>query len=481
MRYCYGLAGIALMLTLLTGCESVGVDEFGAAAAVEVIPQEVDFGSVRIGQSATVWLRIRNRTDSALILAPAITGSDRTAFAILQQPSGALAAGGTDSLLLRFTPMEARFYQATLLLGADIPVEVPLRGTGSTGDRVELIAVATSTPPSVDGSATETVWGLAPPLTLSLSQVEPTANDSRTFTATLRAAVDNEGFLYLLLEVDDPQPHETPSMFRFRGGNPADEANWSRSSEGQDGVGIMFPIGDPTTVRGDRSGETFATTGCAVACHTTASLTAYEGGSYPTFGRLDVWYWKAGTTNPQGYADDYIAEGRDGSAFPEERRGDAGNTFEEPNFPPEGAGPMLPLSMAGGNNGGLDPNRFLWQPTAVPFNPQLPNPATGRAWSAGDGVPGWALRAQGSPFASRGDIVARGRHTNGRWVIELRRRLNTGNADDATLPRGTTVPFSIAYFDNTRKYAAFEYSRLPSAPRPGHFGPTPRVIWLRLP
>jgi hypothetical protein len=478
-----GLSLVSLLLAALfvLGCENPGIGEFGTEAPLEVTPRELLFGTVPVGESATLWLRVRNRTDSALVLAPAITGQDRAFFAIVRQPSGILPAGGTDSLLLRFTPAEARPYQATLLLGSDPPVEVPLRGTGSSGGAiVELVAVVASSPPLIDGSADDPLWSLAPPLQLSLTQVEPSSSDRRTFSATLRAAVDNE-FLYLLVEVFDPTPHETPNFFRFRGGNPASEANWTLTTEGQDGFALMFPIGAPQNVRGDRAGETFQTVGCAVACHTAATTNAYEGGSYPTYGRIDLWYWKAGTTNPQGFADDYVAEGRDGSSFPEERRGDGGNAFEEPNFPPQGTGPMLPISMAGGNNGGLDPRRFLWQPTSVPFNPQAPNPATGRAWSAGDGVPGWALRAQDRPFASRGDIAARGRYENGRWTIELRRRLNTGNPDDVVLARGSSVPFSLAYFDNSRKYAPFEYLSLPSPPRPGHFGPTPSVLWLRLP
>jgi hypothetical protein len=49
------------------------------------------------------------------------------------------------------------------------------------------------------------------------------------------------------------------------------------------------------------------------------------------------------------------------------------------------------------------------------------------------------------------------------------------------LYRGRSIPFSVAYFDNVRKYALFEYLNLPSAPRPGHFGPDPPVLWLRLP
>lgn len=473
---------IFLLFALLIGggCEQTGLDDFGTASPFELSPSVADFGQVRLGQTATLWLRIRNRTDSVLVLAPAIIGNDRPAFRLLRQPDRALLPGALDSLLLSFTPSEARLYQAKLLLGDDHPVEVPLRGIGVIEGRLQLIAAIAETPPTIDGVPDDPVWRVASPLSLTLHQVEPNSPDTRTITASIRAASDDE-FLYLLVEVEDPTPHQTPNLFRFRGGDPASEANWSLSTEGQDGIGLIFPISMPGDIEGDQANQTFETVGCAVTCHSARSVTIYEGGSYPTTGRIDIWYWKAGTTNPQGYADDYVAEGRNGSNFPEERRGDAGNRFEEPNFPPHGAGPVLPVNMAGGDNGGLDPRLFLWYLTAVPFNPRARNPATGRPWTAGDVVPGWLLRTQSSPFASRGDIIARGRHANGRWSVEFRRRLNTGKSDDALFARGRSLPFSLAYFDNSRKYAPFEYAALPAPPRPDHFGPIPPVIWLLIP
>ncbi|MDW7996828.1 MAG: hypothetical protein RMJ46_04000, partial [Bacteroidota bacterium] len=123
---------------LVWGCETTNIGEFGSDAPLEVSPREADFGNVRIEQTAELWLRVRNRTDSAIVLAPSITGTDRTAFAIARQPSGSLRPGQSDSLLLRFSPTEARMYQATLLLGGDNPLNIPLRGTGTTGDRTEL-------------------------------------------------------------------------------------------------------------------------------------------------------------------------------------------------------------------------------------------------------------------------------------------------------------------------------------------------------
>jgi Ethylbenzene dehydrogenase len=45
------------------------------------------------------------------------------------------------------------------------------------------------------------------------------------------------------------------------------------------------------------------------------------------------------------------------------------------------------------------------------------------------------------------DINARGVWRDGRWYLELSRRLNTGNDDDAVIPADGTVPFAVAVFD----------------------------------
>ena len=62
--------------------------------------------------------------------------------------------------------------------------------------------------------------------------------------------------------------------------------------------------------------------------------------------------------------------------------------------------------------------------------------------------------------------------------MELKRRLNTGNADDALFARNSDVPFAFAYFDNTRKYTRFEYAALQQKPAPSHYGSSPEVIYL---
>jgi Ethylbenzene dehydrogenase len=45
------------------------------------------------------------------------------------------------------------------------------------------------------------------------------------------------------------------------------------------------------------------------------------------------------------------------------------------------------------------------------------------------------------------DVAAAGVWRDGRWYLELSRRLETGNDDDAVIPANGTMPFAIAVFD----------------------------------
>lgn len=81
----------------------------------------------------------------------------------------------------------------------------------------------------------------------------------------------------------------------------------------EDSLMLMFPIGDPDTVHdgpitaedGSQTANEagvldrpFSRVGCMAACHTGPMRMS------PASGRVDVWNWRAGTSNPLGYAFD---------------------------------------------------------------------------------------------------------------------------------------------------------------------------------
>ncbi len=53
-----------------------------------------------------------------------------------------------------------------------------------------------------------------------------------------------------------------------------------------------------------------------------------------------------------------------------------------------------------------------------------------------------------NPRGSVADIRAKGVWRNGRWYLELSRKLDTGNADDAVIPASGRIPFAVAAFND---------------------------------
>jgi hypothetical protein len=150
---------------------------------------------------------------------------------------------------------------------------------------------------------------------------------------------------------------------------------------------------------------------------------------------LDLWQWRAGRSNGVGYAsDDWVLE---------YRNGDAGRApfFSRPK--PEfmyneqvvgfRAIPEADLPARMGQSALIEGK------TAVPLDPNA-------KFAVGDLLPQYLLR---EPQGSGADVQAAGRYADGHWVVELRRKLNTGSPDDKALRPGKAYPVGFAIFDDT--------------------------------
>ncbi|MDH7515824.1 MAG: choice-of-anchor D domain-containing protein [Bacteroidota bacterium] len=129
-----------LVVLSLTG---IGVP---AVPVITLNVTEIDFGSVFIGSSSSRWIRITNTGNAVLTLSSqALAGNDRTEFAIVRASGAAIAAGGKDSVQVRFSPTSAGQKTAELRIASNDPahptVTVSLRGTGAlrTGARITVV------------------------------------------------------------------------------------------------------------------------------------------------------------------------------------------------------------------------------------------------------------------------------------------------------------------------------------------------------
>jgi len=56
-----------------------------------------------------------------------------------------------------------------------------------------------------------------------------------------------------------------------------------------------------------------------------------------------------------------------------------------------------------------------------------------------------------APTGSAADVQAKGEYAGGKWTVEFRRKLNTGQKDDTAFAAGKPVPFAVATFDKCEK------------------------------
>ncbi|MDQ1266908.1 MAG: Choice-of-anchor protein [Bacteroidota bacterium] len=432
----------------------------------------IDFGYETAGNTSHRTLNIKNNTINTLTLKYLITTQDASYFTVNGNLS--LPPLGSTDLQLGFLPDASRKYMSILRLTTsnNSNYDVPLSGYGIVQNQLNLESVNfKGSAPVIDGNI-DAVWDEAGELSLSMKQVQSVAGDNRTFNGTIKSIYDNQ-YIYFLVTIEDPTEDNMPNKIVFKGGDPSKDVNWTINTNGQDGISFAFQMS--SDVAG--TGTTFQENGCYSGCHTTNNVTDYESGMFPdTKGAIDFWYWKAGTTNPQGFADDYFAD-----AVMDKRQGDkVGGPFEYENW--RSVVPYLPISISGGDNNGYDKSKYIWDLTSVGFDKSVNNPATGLPWAAGDIIPGWKLKIPENDFGEgyRGDVAAKGIWKNGKWTVEFRRLLNTKstNGDDAVITPGNDLLFSIAYFENNRKYSVNEYMNLKSNPMPGHFSPVPYTIKL---
>ncbi len=150
---------------------------------------------------------------------------------------------------------------------------------------------------------------------------------------------------------------------------------WS-SNLNDDKLGIMWDIVTAGVGASASDGRLFATSGCAMTCHTPSDM-------YPANGRTDLCHWKTSRSNPLGYVNDQYTD-----AVLPGRITDAGETIEVRNRP------------SGGNN--TSGPAFVWDPTKAnqivradgatfDLDPQLFLAATAKMPIEGDAIAGNAL------------------------------------------------------------------------------------------
>lgn len=193
---------------------------------------------------------------------------------------------------------------------------------------------------------------------------------------------------------------------------------FTRSQENQDRLALAFPMSNNAT---------FASKSCAAACHTEDPEKWWMGSEDGNV-TYDNWHWKSAQTNPLGYADDAWWGEPEGNTGRKDDELDGGGFVDNVNEAENG-----PAFM---NSEGVTP--ILIKGQEIPVDTA--------ALKSGDVIPAYVLeRATGS----RGDIEASGVWQDGKWIVVMRRLLDTGNDDDAVFIPGKRLPFGMSVGDNS--------------------------------
>ena len=309
---------------------------------------------------------------------------------------------------------------------------------------VPVTAVQASVAPMVDGDASDAVWKAAP--VLNFKTVEGGVNEDQGTEGTLQVAYSGD-MLYMLLTYADP----TLSVRRSPFAKQAD-GSWKKLKDPddkggdnnlyyEDKVGIIWNIND--SIAGFNS-----TYGCQIACHTGEKGKPYGNKYTEEEGELgDMWHLKAvRTVLPLGLADDqyldhtrYDPEKAKGAGRHSDKKTGGGYTnIELVNGKPE----FMNKDGKAANKGGT---YWLKTEDKVPFDDSK--------FVTGDEV---ASILVSPATGDRGDIQSVAQWAEGKWTIEMARKLVTNSETDVNFSDlSKTYGFGLAIFENAQVRHSF--------------------------
>lgn len=308
-----------------------------------------------------------------------------------------------------------------------------------------LAAVKTNRAITVDGERDE-AWGAATPFTVTVDETPyKPSNGYAGISATeveLRALYD-DSHLYLLVSWEDP----TESLARFPWVKQADGSWRQQKSKDSTGHDNTF-YEDKLAILWNINERGFAKKGCDRSCHI-AENGQIEGIEDSSAGRhftnapgetLDAWHWKGVRSNPNSQMDDQF--------------------FNSDRMPKSKSwGRHSDVKSGGGyydnrNDAGTAPAWMPAEPSATPRYWLLESEKTAfvDAFEPGAILPGVVTRPFQGP---RADVSAKGVWREGRWTLEIRRRLVTEGEKSAVHDvqfndLGKRYHFGVTVFDNSQ-------------------------------
>ncbi|MCF6238365.1 MAG: ethylbenzene dehydrogenase-related protein [Candidatus Marinimicrobia bacterium] len=278
---------------------------------------------------------------------------------------------------------------------------------------VDFMVTSVTTPPTLDGVGGDAAWAEATTYLVKVGESEDYANAFGVVDVSL-TAVKTATDLYLKAVWDDPSATESvaKNQWGYTGGA------WEKTGN-EDRLFFFFDMGE--------NGSEGAN--CATMCHTGG----VQEGMWTANGIVDQWHWKAARTAPINHADDKhinnVYEGLgDGGQHGDAKTIGLYNDNKLDDMP-KYTGPLT--------------DGFLILPAdsnaADYFTPFNSSTTTGS-------YKGYWLNENAD--GSRADVTAYSNFSSGRWTVEFKRALDTGNADDVVFGSGN-IEMTMAITDDS--------------------------------
>jgi len=209
---------------------------------------------------------------------------------------------------------------------------------------------------------------------------------------------------------------------------------WTKFKGDEDRLGMVWEIN-----RIDK----FATKGCAVLCHNESKNEKewyYAVSSSKE--KAEMWHWKSVRSNPVGYAEDGFVTTNPSKKPEEGRKRDAGSGKAKSNQTKDKSGPA-----------------FMQDPSVSPSveDALLVSEAVeikaGAVLQDGQEIPGYMLNTEWT--GSFADVKTKGVWENGKWILMMYRKLDTGYDDDLQFNTRKKYPFAVAVFDDAHEHNSY--------------------------
>lgn len=281
----------------------------------------------------------------------------------------------------------------------------------------DLNVTLVTTVPILDGNSNDAAWDEADALVLKLGENASYSSIAEVYVDLTLKAVRTATDLYILAEWMDNSSTENVDKNQYTY-SAAD--GWTKSGN-EDRIFFIFDAGD----NGNEGAN------CATMCHVATGEMSTTGG-----GHVDVWHGKAARSFPVGTTDDkwWDGTGRNSDSKTVSAYSDNIQTLSDGSTVPLYSGPVT--------NGHyiIIPVGETAESYCTPFD----------TTSTSGVIPGYILNMNydGSRFA---DISTKAVYSGGKWTVEFKRALDTGNDDDVafTTGSGDKVQMTTAVTDNS--------------------------------